>query len=366
MKRAIQYKTFLILFFLPLMMVANNDNNDGKGKYKKEKTIKKKFNVNSNALIKIDNSYGNLDVVTWDENRIEFEITITTSGNNEEKVQKKLDEITVDFDSSMDMVSAKTIFSKSKSKSWWNWSNNNNVNMKINYIVKMPVTNSVDLNNDYGSINLAKLEGRAILNCDYGKITTKELLADDNRITFDYSNNCFFEYIKSAKINADYSGFTISKANKIDLVADYTKSKIEIVENVSYNCDYGGLTVEKANNVRGNGNYLTVRLGDIYKDVFITADYGSIRIDKLTKNAGNVTIDSDYVGIKMGYAADYAFDFDIDLEYGNLKDNDDTLEITKKRVNSSDKHYSGYHKSEGSGNLIKINSEYGSVSFNKL
>ncbi len=365
MKRAIQYKTLLILFFLPLMMVANNDNG-GKGKYKKEKTIKKDFNVNSNAQLKVNNSYGNLDVVTWNENRIEFEITIITSGNDEEKVQKKLDEITVDFDSSMDMVSAKTIFNKNKSKSWWKWNNNNNVNMKINYIVKIPATNSVDLSNDYGNINLARLEGKAILNCDYGKITTKELLADDNSISFDYSNNCFFEYIKSAKIKADYSDFTISKANEIDLVADYTKSKIEIAENVSYNCDYGGLTVEKANNVRGNGNYLTVRLGEIYKDVFITADYGSIRIDKLTKNAGNVTIDSDYVGIKMGYDADYAFDFDIDLEYGSLKDNDDALEIIKKHTKSSDKYYHGYHKSEGSGNLIKINSEYGSVSFNKL
>ena len=28
-----------------------------------------------------------------------------------------------------------------------------NVNMTINYIVKMPITNNVDLSNDYGSIN---------------------------------------------------------------------------------------------------------------------------------------------------------------------------------------------------------------------
>ena len=61
---------------------------------------------------------------------------------------------------------------------------------------------------------LGKLKGRAELSCDYGKITTKELLADNNDISFDYSNNCYFEYIKGGKINADYSGFTVSKANQ--------------------------------------------------------------------------------------------------------------------------------------------------------
>ena len=362
MKRTTQYNIALLLLLLPLVLFANHDKN----KYKKEKTITKQFDVNTNATLKVNNSYGNLDIVTWDENRIEFEIKITTSGKNEEKVQQKLDQITIDFEASNSLVSAKTIFNKNKSKSWWKWRSNNNVNMTINYIIKMPASNNVDLNNDYGTINLARLEGQAIINCDYGKITTKELLGDDNRITFDYTNNCFFEYIKSAKINADYSGFTISKANKIDLVADYTKSKIEIVEDVTYNCDYGALTVDKVNNIDGKGNYLTVRLGDIYKNVSLVADYGSIRIDKLTKNAGNVTIDSDYVGIKIGYDSEYTFDFDIDLQYGSLKDNNDALDFNTKNVRSSYKNYSGYHKTQGSGNFMEINSEYGSVTLNKL
>ena len=362
MKRALQYKLALILLMLPLAMIANNG---GKGKYTKEKTIKKQFNVSSNATLKVNNSYGNLDVVTWDENRIEFEIIITTSGNDEEKVQQKLDEIDVEFSASNSLVSAITKLTKNKSNSWWKWNNDNNVNMKINYIIKMPITNNVDLSNDYGAINLAKLEGRAVLNCDYGKITTKELLGDDNSISFDYSNNCYFEYIKSGRINADYSDYTISKTKKIDINADYTKSKIEIAEDITYNCDYGGITVDKLNNINGTGDYLTVRLGDVYKNVSLRADYGSIKIDKLTKNAGDVNIESDYVGIKIGYDPEYAFDFDIELEYASLNDNDDNFEFTKKRIESSDKYYLGYHLKEGSGNLVRINSEYGSVSFYK-
>lgn len=364
MKTQLLYKAVFILLITPSIMLGSDFHNKWKGKYTKEKTIKKSFDVNDNATMRVSNSYGNLDIITWDENRIEFEITITTNGNNEEKVQKKLDEITVDFSSSPEWVSAETRFNNRKSKSWWNWGSNNNVNMKINYLIKMPITNQVKLSNDYGSINLDKLEGRAEINCDYGKITTKELMADNNKLNFDYTNNSYFEYIKSGMINADYSAYTVAKSKNLEIAADYTKSEIEIAENVTYNCDYGSLKLNKANNIRGNGDYLTLRVGEVYKNVDIESDYGSIKIERMKEGAGNVDIDSDYAGIKIGYESGYHFDFDIDLEYASLRD-DEGLEILKKKVESGDKYYFGYHGKQDSGNVIRISSEYGSVSFYK-
>jgi hypothetical protein len=348
---------------MPALIFASINPNDT-AKHKKEKTIKKSFNVNANAELKVDNSYGNLDIITWSENRIEIEVTITVEGGNEEKVMKKLDEITVDFDSSSNMVSAKTVFNKNKSKSWWNWSNGSNSKMSINYVIKMPMTNSVNLENDYGSINLDKIEGRAVISCDYGKITTKELMGKNNILTFDYSSNCYFEFINGGSIEADYSGFTVAKAKNITLDADYTKSNFEVAEDITYDCDYGSLSADRANNITGDGDYLTVVLGDIYKNVTIEADYGSIKIKNMTANAGNVTINSDYVGINIGYDSAYSFNFDINLDYASLRD-EEGFQFNKKRTESGSKYYSGYYGSSNSGNLIKINSDYGSVTFNK-
>ncbi len=360
MKTRQLYK-LIILLLIPAITFADDE---WKGKYTKNKKINKEFTVNSDATLKINNSYGNLDIATWDQNRIEIEVSITTNGNDEEKVQKKLDEITVKFSSSPEWVAAETIFNKNKSKSWWSWSKKNNVNMEINYLVKMPITNAVILDNDYGNINLDKLEGVAKINCDYGKITTKELMADNNSISFDYTNNSYFEYIKSGKIHADYSGYTVSKTEDLDISADYSKSRIEVAENINYSCDYGGITIEKVNNVVGNGDYLTTRIGDVYKNVSIKADYGSLKIDKLQASAGNVNINSDYVGIKIGVDPAYNFDFEIDLEYASLNDADG-FQYNKKKIESGDKYYLGYYGNQNSGNLVQISSDYGSVTFYK-
>ena len=360
MKTALLFKALVTFLLIPTIVLASNGEKS-KGKYTKEKTINKEFTVNPDATFKVNNSYGNVDVITWSENRIEIEVHISTSSNNEEKAQKKLDQITVEFNNSASQVSAKTQFSKNNS--WWNWGNNS-VNMKVNYTVKMPITNNIDVSNDYGNINLDKLEGHAKIDCDYGKITTKELMADNNSINFDYTKNSYFEYIKSGKINADYSGFTVGKTNSLTIVADYTKSVVEIAEDISFNCDYGGITIEKANNVTGNGDYLTTKIGDVFKNIKIDGDYGSLKIDNITDNAGNVVIESDYMNITIGYSSGYSFNFDIDLDHASLRGEDD-LEITKQKIESRDKYYAGYHGTNNSGNTIKISSDYGSVTFNK-
>ncbi len=364
MKTQLLYKAIFVLLLIPSLMLGNSVHEKWGGKHTKEKKISKTYDVNSNATLKINNSYGNLDIVTWSENRIEILVTITTNGNNEEKVQKKLDDIDVDFSASRDFVSAETRFSRNKSSSWWNWGKNNNVNMKVNYVVKMPVTNHVNLSNDYGSINLGKLEGRAQISCDYGKITTEELMGDNNVLTFDYTNGCYFSYIKSGKVNADYSSYTIAKSKQLDINADYSKSTVEIAEDVTYNCDYGSITVNNVNNFNGNGDYVTLKLGDVYKNVDIKSDYGSIRIDRLNKNVESVIINSDYTGIKVGYDPGFNFNFEFDLEYAGLSGDDD-FEFSKKRVKSSEKYYLGHYGSSNASAKVYINSEYGGVKFYK-
>jgi hypothetical protein len=352
------------MLFLPGILLAVNPCEEEALKTTLEKSIQKSFSVNADATLKVENSYGNVDIVTWDRNTVDFDITIKVTGSNEDKVSDKLKDIDVEFSNSNSLVSAETMFGRKRGNSWWNWGNNN-MKIEVNYVVKIPATNNIQISNDYGGINIDRLLGRADLSCDYGKITTKELMADNNSISFDYTNGCYFEYIKSGKISADYSSYTIAKANSLEISADYTKSNVEAAENIIYNCDYGSVKVDNVNNLSGNGDYLTLRLGNVYKNVSVKADYGSIKIDKMASNAGNIEIQTDYTGITIGHAADYSFQFEIQLEYASMRHSDD-FEFIKKRIESSDKYYMGYYGDPSSSNKVSINSDYGSVTFKKL
>jgi hypothetical protein len=356
------FKSLIILLLLPAVVTANDK---FKGKYTKTKTLNKEYSVNANAGLRVDNSYGNVDITTWSENRTVIEVTITTNGNDEEKVQKRLEEIDVEFSGSASLVAAKTKFG-GKKDGWSIWGNKkSNVQVKVNYIIKMPVTNSVDLSNDYGSINLNRLEGNARISCDYGQLVIGELSGNDNSLNFDYTNNSTIEYMKSGRINADYSGFTLDKAERLELNADYTNSEVQEVDELNYNADYGKLVVGKVNKLTGKGNYIPNQIGTVSSYLNLNTDYGSIHVDRLTSSVKEVVINSDYTGVKLGYDSGLSFDFVVKLSYAGFNGTND-LNVQRSDNNNSNKFYEGFHGRANSGNSININSTYGGVTLKKL
>lgn len=362
--KIIYFKIALVLLMIPALSISNTIN-DKKFKHSKEKSLRKEFSVDKNALLQVDNAYGNVDVTTWNENRIVMEIKITVTGNDEEKVKEKLSAISVMFNATTKQVTAKTVFDHQQN-SWWTkftnpWSSSSSINMKINYTIKVPVTNALDLTNDYGSITLDTTRGNTKINCDYGQIIIGELHGEENSIHMDYTKNSSIKYINQGTINADYSDFEIGNAEKIILNADYTQSKFENVRDLEYSCDYGGLKVYNVNSITGNGDYLNTKLGSVSKMVGINADYGSISIDTLMETIKSVHIQSDYVGITIGYHQNLAFDFQLKTSYGSIGIDDNDLNLMKKNSDNSNKVYEGYHKQKNSGNSIRVNSSYGGI-----
>lgn len=351
-----------MLLVLPMVVKAGPECGGWKGKYTKEKTIKKEFSVNSDALFKVKNSYGNLNITSWNENRVVIEVHIKTNGNNEERVQERLYEIDVYFENEASLVSARTRFGEKDNKWGWGWNKRNNVNVQVNYTIKLPVKNSVHLNNDYGNIYLNRIDGHAKINCDYGKIEIGELRGRNNQLNFDYTSRSTFEYVNSAEIIADYSGFTIEKAGDLVVKADYTNAVIKKMGNLDYSSDYGSMQVGNVKNVKGNGDYIGIKLGEVHGDVGITADYGSIKIAELAEDAGDVNIKTDYTGIKIGYDTNYHFDFDITTEYAGVS-GIDNFEVQVRKEKSGENYYNGYYGNDNSGNVVYINSEYGGITF---
>lgn len=352
------YKLLIVLFLIPLAISAS----DKKGKYTKNKVINKEFKVNKDATLNISNKYGNIDIVTWTENKIVIKVSITTNGNDEEKVKERLAQIDVEFDSNSTQVSAKTMIEKNSSL--WNlWGKNNNVNIEINYQVKMPVTNNVDLNNDYGGINLDKLEGSSKINCDYGKLNIGELLNSNNTINIDYNNNSTIQYMKDGTINADYSTLYVDKAGRTKLNADYSHMSFGMLVDLDFNCDYGDLKIETIGNLKGNSDYMNTTVGKLIGSGEFTIDYCSLKIEELGQHIKNLNIQSSYTHVKLGLHPNASFDITAALNYGGFKYGNG-FTFNKEIEKSTSKYYEGYYNSPNSGAKISIKSSYGSITLN--
>lgn len=338
----------------PLACAIEKNKKSG-GKYTKEKKLTKVYNVNSDCILKINNSYGNVHVTTWNENKISVDILIKSNGNNEKRTIEKLEEAKVEIVADKNMISFKTVFESSIFR--WSWGDESNI--QINYTVKMPINNNIDLANDYGNIFIDKLNGSAKVSCDYGKIEINELNNEVNELNFDYTSKCKFGYIKNANIVADYSGFEIDKAEQINLRADYTETKINKINKLNFECDYGDIEIKEVKNITAKGDYIKAKIDKVTGSFKLESDYGDVEVNEFSKEAGNVEIKSDYTEIKLGYHPDYTFDFDLNMEYGGIK-LDKNLEITSKKNEDMNKKYIG-KSSKNTKNKIYINSSFGGI-----
>ncbi|RSC92234.1 hypothetical protein [Tenacibaculum singaporense] len=348
------YKILFLLLFIPTLLVANDK------KHEKSKNIRKTFSVNKNATLYINNKYGNVNVATWSENRIEINVKITVKGNDLSNVERKLKAIDVQFESTPSLVEARTIIEKTKSS--WSWWGSNNTNYKINYFVKMPITNNADLNNKYGNIELDKLEGKSNINCDYGKIQIDQLLNETNNINLDYCGTSEINFMKSGNLSVDYSKLTIQKSESLKVNADYSTMKIGTATDVDFNSDYGSISVDDASNINGNSDYASIKIGTLRKNLKINTDYGGVRVRNIEKGFQSIVIDGSYAGIKLGTSSDNNFNFIVDLGYAGFGYPDDHVKMFKSINKSSKKYYEGTFGKNNSNSTITIKSRYGGVS----
>jgi hypothetical protein len=221
----------IVLSFLCLAqtnLFAQNDNdNDNKKKYEfvKTKSVNRSYNVSSSDKLNIKNSFGKVEVHTWNRNEIKVDVEIVVSANTEALAQKLLDRISV-----TDEKSAREIFFETKMKETGNYNTKGDRNtMEINYTVSMPENNPLKIVNEFGPTNIPDFNGEVDLTSKFGTLTTGNLASIKSiNVEFGKAN---LANITSAPVTIKFSSAVISK------LSGSVKLNLEFCSNVRLNLD---------------------------------------------------------------------------------------------------------------------------------
>ena len=125
-------------------------------------TTNEVFNLNSGGTIRLENVNGNITITTWDRNEVEVVAVKKTKGSGD-AAQKRLDEVTIEFEEDDDQLSITTIYPKSL--------RNRSGSVSIAYTIKAPVNANLDLLNTNGKIQVTGVKGTVAAKTTNGKIT---------------------------------------------------------------------------------------------------------------------------------------------------------------------------------------------------
>lgn len=142
----------------------------------KEVTIHRQMEVDADAVLEIENQFGNIFITEGNTNAIIFTITVMVKGQDQKKVQDMANRIDVKFSESRSKVSAKTIFPTNNNL------NNENDKIEVNYTVIVPASIYLQLNNKFGNIYLKDRKQGVNVSLDFGDMEISRLQADNNNI----------------------------------------------------------------------------------------------------------------------------------------------------------------------------------------
>lgn len=278
-------KTFKVL--LPLLLLAqtslfaqndNDNDNNNKKKYEfvKTKSVNKSYNVSSSDKLNIKNSFGSVEVKTWNRNEIKVDVAIEVSANTEALAQKMIDRITVIDGKNGNEIAFKTDMKDAHNSKDKNNSKNEKSTMSINYTISMPANNALTVKNEFGATTVPDMNGEVDLTSKFGSLTTGNLANIKSiHVEFGKAN---LANITSAPVTIKFSKAVISK------LSGAVKMNLEFCSSIRLNLDNSLSSLDLKT------SYSTVNLkplGSLSAFYNISTSFGSF------KNTSNVKFDSD-------------------------------------------------------------------------
>lgn len=349
-----QFKIIVLLLLLPATLLAEIPT---KGKFTQQKNVRKAYLVNSDAGIDITNSYGNIYVTTWNEDKVELDVLITVSSDSEDWAIKRLNDISIDINPLKSMVSATTTIVNSRNNS------GRNNSIEISYTIKIPKNGSVKLLNKYGDIVTADLYNSATISCKYGNISLGKLNSSKNTLNIDYVKRADIEFIREAQINTKYSTIAIGNFEGINMNSGYSNLSSNNGDNLSFSGNYGTLKLGSIGTLQVDGNYLNIKIEQLNKQLSVNTNYSQLKVLNVAPNCNDILINSGYTQISIGYNSGYNFDFNVSVRYGDFK-YDPNFQVNKSHEASYTKSYQGFSGKSGVNNISVI-SNYGNVAITR-
>ncbi len=180
MKRIHVLFSNILLVALLLNGVAfaqNPEKEKEKKKYEHVKTrsISQSYNVSSSDKFNLKSQFGKVVVKTWAKNEVKVDIKIEVTSNDAGKAQEMFDNIDVKHGKDGNTVYFKTIMDKNKDKNEKKEGKSYNNTIEIDYEVSMPANLALNVEHQFGELNLPDLTGPVNIEQQFGNLHAGKL-----------------------------------------------------------------------------------------------------------------------------------------------------------------------------------------------
>lgn len=265
------------------------------------KNIYRIVKVNPATSVEINNKYGQVKISTWNKDSVSIHISIGSTKNISNKLQKVLESIRFDIKQTAYYVTVQTLIGSNRSSFISDLKNflSGDNNIAIDYKLIVPSYLDLKITNKYGNVYIDNFKGKLNLNLSNGQLDAK-VLGGSNKLNLSFCR-ATIQSIDNADIEIAFdSKLSVKRAGHLTFNSNSAVIDIEDISIIRINSRRDDYKINRVEYLYGKTYFSNISTKTIQKEVSIETTYGetilslgkSVVFTNLTSKFTNITINT--------------------------------------------------------------------------
>ncbi len=283
--------------------------------HKSKMNLSREFPTTRETTLDVENKYGKIQVVSWDEDRVVVDVEIKVSESSASKLRKLKEDISIDFTGTDSYIIVKSKFKSesgriaSELKNVGHTLSGDNKHVEINYTIKVPPYLEVVLKNKFGDIYMDDHNGDVEIGLSNGSLKANRL-EGSSKIDLNFASG-MIESLGSTTLNMSYSDLTLSSAGQLDVTSKSSKLDADSINVLKINSRRDKFRFQQLEYFYGEGNFTEIWIFDFIRETDLDLKYGKLTIQHVLPAFSRIDLKSEFTDVTLMFNKDCRYNFDI-------------------------------------------------------
>lgn len=286
MKKILIYS--ILTVFCSVLMAQN---------VKIEKNSDRSFHFNEGDKIDIVNKYGEIIVRTWMKDSVRIKVKTEAHGKTQETVNREMRRVELEFRKIGDIISGVTNFDRGRTGLFGNLLNQvedysksivGGSRITVDYELWVPVKATLTLENKFGDIYLADLDGKVTIDLSHGDLRANSI-GDELSLRHSFGKNTF-DYIKKGELILRGADTRINRADRLEFESSSSEIDISTIDFLRINSRNDKFFIEEASKIAGEGSFTDMTLDYVIDHVDLEFNYGDVYLSRIDRDFTSIAL----------------------------------------------------------------------------
>jgi hypothetical protein len=323
--------------------------------------------LEKDARLEIKNRYGDIHISSWKKDSVNIMAEIEAFAPNHEKLDKLLEGIEININTSGSVVRAETEFGREITdflesiKGLTEKIIDYDSRVQINYFINIPDYVDIRIENQFGDISMENNTGAISIDLSNGDFKANSL----NRISelsLDFGD-AEIGSVRSGKINTSFSRYVIRESGELSINSTSGRYELSKVDKIDIESRRDKFFIGNISGMNGISYFTDYSIESLTGNTDLTLKYGNFNAENIDSRFENIDLTSAYCDISMHFEPSASCGYEIRHTNAFVVIPEKNIKSEKETLNKDKKEYliTGILGSNPGSRKVSIDATRGSI-----